>query len=271
MSTTGFDDSVRSNDRTMSRELTSTEYWNQWWSSEQPLDDPIPAKECQFGSDGYFLRAIERNIGPIHGKSVVELGGCMSNRLLAMVKWRDVKATIVDYSPIGIERSRRFMAHNGCASEFLCCDFFAPELDGRKFDVVTHWGVLEHQIDPLPLIRRCVELTRRGGYVVFSMPQLRGPGAWLWKHWSPNSWARHIFHTDDAIITGFLQSGASCNRLFFGPLFIQIEPCETPGWLPAAASFAQFWINQFGRLKCIPFDRGLPFLSENRAFVAHVP
>src|SRR5215469_880623 len=250
-----------------SNDLTGSSYWDSWWQNDAPLDPPIRPHWTEIGQNGYFLRAIEKHTGPLELKSVVELGGALSNRLLAMAKWRNANVTAIDYSRTGLARSKKMFHNNGCDIQLICGDFFDRSLTTTHFDLVTHWGVLEHQIDPRPLIERSLELAKPGGYVILTMPQMLGPGAWLWRRWSPESWKVHALHTDAVIFRAFADCGVACKRIFFGAPFIQIEPCETKGVLPSFASFAQFWIRQFGRFRIVPFDRGLPYISENRGFV----
>jgi 2-polyprenyl-3-methyl-5-hydroxy-6-metoxy-1,4-benzoquinol methylase len=245
-------------------ELTSPQYWDSWWSSQPHiiLKDNNP----QYGAHGYFLKAMEKRFGPLNGKSVVELGGSTSYALMALAKYRSMCATAIDYSEKGIQESRRFFFAHGCSVELIHADFFSPELNHRHFDLVTHWGVLEHQIDPFPLIKRSVEFAAPGGKVIFAMPQMRGPGAWLWKKLSPKSWFYHIYHTDRAIISAFSSLGWTCRRTFWGEPFIHMTPCESTGWLAALAGFAQKWGRRSAILK-IPYQYGMPYFSGNRGFV----
>src|SRR5437879_2979377 len=112
-------------------ELTSSDYWDSWWSSSSMAiardDDP------QYGERGYFLKAIENRFGPLAGKSVVELGGCSSYRLMSLAKFRRMLATAIDYSEVGIERSKKFFQAYGCNVELICSDFFSPALNDRRF------------------------------------------------------------------------------------------------------------------------------------------
>jgi len=250
-------------------DLTGPTYWDSWWKSDVPLDDPLREHWVDFGSRGFVLRAIERHVGSLTGRSVAELGGAFSNTLLAMAKWRGVKATAIDYSREGLARTNKMFAHNGCEVELIYSDFFAPELIDRQFDVVTHWGVLEHQPDPLPLIRRSIELTKPGGFVVFSMPQMRGPGAWLWRKLSPKRLGFHIYHSDEAIMRCFEQCGAKVKRAFWGPPFLHMNPCETDNIIARFLATSQFYATQAGKL--FPYHFGVPYLSQVRAFVAQVP
>jgi 2-polyprenyl-3-methyl-5-hydroxy-6-metoxy-1,4-benzoquinol methylase len=248
------------------QELTTPEYWDRIWQSVQE-QDPICAHWSEVGRNGYFLRMLERHTGKLNGKTVVEIGGFMSNRLLAIAKWRDTQVAAIDYAQGGLEPTRRMFARNGCSITLITSDVFAESLHG-KYDLVTHWGVLEHFTDPFPLIRRSVELVKPDGHVIFSMPQMRGPGAYLWRKWSPNSWPLHHFHDDAEIYSCFERLEWKCKRIFWGAPLVQISPCEKDGYLQRLLGKAQFGIRQLGRFKVVPFDRGLPYISENRGFVA---
>src|SRR5438067_2193723 len=103
-------------------ELTSKQYWDQWWSRDTQKVDPLQEHWAEFGRNGFFLRAVERHVGSLNGRSVLELGGCMSNRLLSIAKWRDATVTVVDYSVGGLARTGRLFEDNGCRVELLACD-----------------------------------------------------------------------------------------------------------------------------------------------------
>jgi 2-polyprenyl-3-methyl-5-hydroxy-6-metoxy-1,4-benzoquinol methylase len=247
-------------------EITSPEFWEAFWSavdySELKQDDP------HHGARGYFLKTIDRHCGPLAGKSVLELGGCMSQRLVALAKYRGMNATAIDYAPEATAKSRQFFSRNSCEIVLLCGDFFSREFDGKKFDLVTHWGVLEHQVDPMPLVRRSIEFCSAGGKVIFSMPQMRGPGAWLWRHFSPSTWANHIYHSDQVILDCFSRLQWTCKPIFFGPPLIHMTPSDLKGnvgwFLEKCQNLAGYHLAKAG----LPYHYGLPFISANRGFVA---
>ena len=248
-----------------STEITNPEYWDAFWSSVNygalKVDDP------QNGPRGFFLKAMDRHAGPLSGKTVLELGGCMSQRLVAFVKYRNMKATAVDYAPETVKKSRDFFAANKCEVQLICADFFAPQIAGR-FDLVTHWGVLEHQIDPMSLIQRSVELCSAEGKVVLAMPQMRGPGAWLWKHLSPGNWSKHIYHSDKVIFQCFNQLGWTCTPIFWGPPLIHMMPSDSNGKLEWLLEKAQNFFSYYLAKAGAPYQYGLPLISENRGFMA---
>jgi len=190
----------------------------------------------------------------------------MSRFLVCASRYRDVKATAVDYAPQSVRESEMFYKHHGCKIELICADFFSNALDGRKFDVVSHWGVVEHQVDPTDVIARSIQLCADGGCVVFSMPQMKGPGAFLWKNLSRATWEKHIYHSDEVIFRTFSCLGWKCRRFFFGPPLVHMTPSAAPAPIDFALRACQFLLHHSGRL--LPYQYGLPYLSLCRGFIA---
>ncbi|MBZ5630772.1 MAG: methyltransferase domain-containing protein [Acidobacteriia bacterium] len=240
--------------------VTDVHYWDDWWS--QSRVDPFPPDtDQQFGPHGYFLRMIDRHNLSV-GDSAIELGGVRSFRLLALAKWRGLRVTAADYSRCGMEATREWFAANGCSVETIEGDFFSLPHD-RKFDLVTHWGVMEHESDPRPLLQLCARLVKPTGTIVFSMPNMRGPGAWAWKHWSPNNWAKHIYHSDREIVEAATSTGLTCSTFGHGAPFIYMGSCEAKGALPRAVYLLQRLLDRLGR------ESGWRYISQSRVFVCH--
>ena len=239
-------------------QLADAQYWNSWWEHHVPFPFP-PATERQYGTRGYFLRTMDAQ-GLIPGQTVVELGGVMSFRLLSLAKWRAMKATAVDYAGSGLQLTARWFAQNGCDLETIEADFYSlPQT--RQFDLVTHWGVAEHETAPSPLLALCARLLKPGGLMVFSMPNMRGPGAHLWRRWSPVTWARHIYHSDPTIREAAARAGLDCKSLFHGAPYIYIGPCESTGVFPTLAYQVQRGLERLGRAN------GWPYAAQHRVFV----
>jgi 2-polyprenyl-3-methyl-5-hydroxy-6-metoxy-1,4-benzoquinol methylase len=239
-------------------ELTSREYWDTWWARFSP--ELVSSTDPQYGRNGWFLRFMDRVCGAISGKTVVEIGGAMSLRLLSLAKFRNIEAIAVDYSAIGLQKTKELFTANGAKVDCIQADIF--ELVGT-YDVVTHWGVLEHQINVGPLIAKCAKLTK--GLTVFSMPNMLALGALGWKWYSPSNWQLHVVHSDAVIESECGRHGLDCRADYFGPPLFCMNPIENRRTATALLSRAQLWADRFGRI--LPYQYGLRRISQNRAFV----
>jgi hypothetical protein len=249
----------------LDNDITGSDYWDSWWLSHESDADPIRPHWPEIGSRGFYLRTVERHTGSLVGKSVCELGGAMSGNLLAMAKWRGARVTAIDYSAPAIEATRRMFAKNDCTVKAICSDFFASELRHLHFDLITHTGVLEHQRDPVPLIELSAGMADT---VMFSMPNMQGPGAWLWRKRDPANWGRHVFHSDDSIYRAFERIRFTCKRIFWGPPFIHMPGLREDSSFEKLCAKAHFWMLQIDRFKFSPYHFGMPYISYSRGFVA---
>ena len=114
-------------------ELTSIQYWDEWWET-CPLG-VVSASDPAYGKEGWFLRFMDRECGSLQGKSVIEVGGAMSYRLLALARFRGVVPTVVDYSSLGLDKTRELFALHGIAVNCIQADMY--EISGC-YDLVTH-------------------------------------------------------------------------------------------------------------------------------------
>jgi len=243
-------------------ELTHDSYGDTWWGSV-PIT-VVSSRDPQYGENGYFLRALERQSGSLNGRSVLEIGGALSHRLAAIARYRRVEASIVDYSKAGVDASQRFFDAYGCQVEPIHSDVFA--LSGRSFDVVTHWGVLEHELDPAPLLAKCVELARQA--VIFTMPDIRGPSGWMWKKLAPENYARHVYHTDVSVLATFAALGWKAKAFSWGQPFLYMQTGNDRCLLRSSLYKLQAAIDKPACMG-LPYDRGVKYLPQNRGFIAN--
>lgn len=101
------------------------------------------------------------------------------------------------------------------AREHYHLDVIATTLDlapieGKSFDVITMWDVLEHLPHPKSTLYKCQELLKPGGLLVFSIPNLKSFDRYLFeKNWIGWDAPRHFnLFTDSTLnqlleITGF--------------------------------------------------------------------
>jgi SAM-dependent methyltransferase len=79
-----------------------------------------------------------------------------------------------------------------------CRDVLEDDLsDLPRFDLVYSLGVIEHFSDPLPMIRRHVELAKPGGLVVLGVPSLLGINLPILRLTRPELFSSHNLRTMD--------------------------------------------------------------------------
>ena len=239
-------------------ELTSIQYWDEVWA-KCPLS-VVSASDPAYGKKGWLLRFMDRECGSLQGKSVIEVGGAMSYRLLALARFRGVVPTVVDYSSLGLDKTRELFALHGIAVNCIQADMY--DISGC-YDLVTHWGVLEHQTQVGTFINQCSRLAKH--QMIFSMPNMLALGAYGWKRYSPNNLRYHILHSDAVIHSACADCGFNCKPRFFGPPLICMTPIENANTTTAFLSLTQRIAEWLARI--VPYQHGLRAISQNRAFV----
>jgi 2-polyprenyl-3-methyl-5-hydroxy-6-metoxy-1,4-benzoquinol methylase len=104
------------------------------------------------------LRALEQYTGPANGRSLLDVGayiGVFVETALA-AGWQ---AEGVEPSAWAVAqaRQRHLTVHPGTLS--------SPELNGRRFDVITLWDVIEHVADPMSELQQAFDLLEPGGWL----------------------------------------------------------------------------------------------------------
>lgn len=157
---------------------------------------------------------------------------------------------------------------HGVVGEVLEADFFALPDQNLRYDVVTHWGLLEHFSDPALIISLSSSLLKPGGYLVFTMPNLDAAGAWFWKWFSPQNHAAHILHSDKVIMEECERAGLQLVRLFHsGPPLLRMRPAEKLRVLAIPLSVIHAGFLLLGRLFSSIYVSGNADTSGTRGFV----
>lgn len=248
-------------------ELTDSQYWDAAWSRFGHIKR-LSRRHGMLGKNGFFVRAMRRHAGKVEGRRVAELGGGASYRLLALAKWERCEVVAVDYSSEGLKRTAELFRTNGEHVETIQEDFLRWTPQGEKFDVVTHWGVIEHFRDATPILKLCAELAKDDGRIVFGMPNMSALGHILWERWSPANWERHVYHSDEYIEQACQAAGLRLEKRFhFGPPLIMATDPEKRTWMTRAATLLHRGL--YALCWALPiYDRGFLWLSSERGFVA---
>ncbi|MGD1237801.1 class I SAM-dependent methyltransferase [Mycobacterium seoulense] len=142
--------------------------WDHHWDAYGEASERSPAV-------GYRLALILKLLGrPPAGSTVLDIGsgqGQFALRLQAM--YPDLAVWGVEYSAVGVARSRELAAQRGSAAKFRRVDLLQPTAlaDGQR--LATHAvcsEVLEHVADPVTLIRHARALLAPGCHLVVTVP-----------------------------------------------------------------------------------------------------
>ncbi|MCL2713254.1 MAG: class I SAM-dependent methyltransferase [Alphaproteobacteria bacterium] len=251
---------------------TDRGFWDDQWDerSRRGLSERL-LHGRDFGARGAFLRLLKAQLPDValKGARVVELGGAASRYLIDLALCEGARVTAIDYSAVGIARTRELFAKAGVSGEAIRADMFLWQNDGEPFDLVVHFGVLEHFSDPLPLIATSARLLRPDGTVFFTMPNLGALGARLWQRNAPQNYAAHVFHSDDAIAAACRESGLELRKVFwFGPPLIRMAPAQKRGVIEVLSDLGHAAVCIAGTIAPSIYLKGHRAISNQRGFVA---
>jgi 2-polyprenyl-3-methyl-5-hydroxy-6-metoxy-1,4-benzoquinol methylase len=249
--------------------LTDEPYWEEHWRT-RTRRKVLSALHGLWGRRGNFLSLLETRLGSLYGKEVLEIGGGYSIRLLALAKFRGCDCTALDFSPAGLDATRQLFAFNGCKVNTIQADMFECTFT-RAYDLVCHWGVLEHFKDPQAVLKVSASALSPGGSLVFSMPNLEARGAALWRQYAPINYSHHIFHSDSDLRTACESLGLELMPpVHWGVPLIRIAPWERGG--AALHLLTAVQLATYALAAVLPlFGHGSRGYSTERLFFARKP
>lgn len=127
----------------------------------------------------YRLRSVMgRHLPARSDWSVIEIGCAPGRNLVALHRQFGYRPFGVEYSEIGVSESHDTFRRNGFPVEqVIHADVFDETFQTKwseGFNVVVSYGFIEHFEDPAHALRAHVNLLAPGGYLVCSIPNLRG-------------------------------------------------------------------------------------------------
>lgn len=173
-------------------------HWDRSWA-EAPLPSAVDPRDRSLGNYVYrrlsaYYRGILEHEG--EGKSerrLVEVGCAHSRWLPYFHKELGYAVTGVDYSEIGVARTRRLLSQEGVPGQVHHADLFAPppSLVG-SFDVGFSNGLAEHFVDTAHCIAALARLLKPGGLLVTAVPNLAGAVGAVQKHFNRPVYDIHV-------------------------------------------------------------------------------
>jgi SAM-dependent methyltransferase len=180
------------------------------WSPDYAIDDAarrLDDVESYYRSSANIRELWDRVLLPIlrnqGARSAVEIGSAPGQNLIELAKGLGVTPFGIEYTEEGARLNRQLFVRNGFdPSNVWQEDFFSAALDPRlgTFDIAVSFGFVEHFDDPVPVIRRQIELCRVGGHAVIIIPNLQG----LYYHWN-NAFNPRVIETHN---TAMMRNGA---------------------------------------------------------------
>lgn len=172
--------------------ITDQDFWDSKYARAKPryrLWDPF------YGKGGLLDKTLSPWLDGI--EDVLELG-CGSSRFLMYFNMVAGLETFgLDFSAQGIAGLKAMAKPHNVNHQLFFGDMFEQDLDGRKFDLVFHSGLVEHFEDLSKVFQRSAFFCRDGGLMIFIIPNMQNL-AWSWhRSISPDNYQGHIRYTKD--------------------------------------------------------------------------
>ena len=203
------------------------------------------------------------------GYKIIELGGACSSYLCCLSKFESIAATAIDYSEIGIKKTHELFKSNKVKVVGITSDLFSHNFNNEKYDMVVHFGLIEHFNDPTSIFTLSCNLLNEHGSIFMTMPNMDAIGTYLWKKYDKEDLDCHIYHTDDYIIKIASEAGFDTVSVNYwgAPLLF-----NTGFWIKEKSVLKDviiILVRSFSILnKIIPFyHKGNKYFSSYRGFV----
>jgi tRNA(1-methyladenosine) methyltransferase and related methyltransferases len=199
----------------VSHALTDEQFWDAYW---EKLKLPVAADEATARPYEREILKVLKRFAPKHpGARIVELGGAPGGYLAYVARASGGEAYAIDISSVGCSKLKENFELLGISVTVFCRDVLESDLsDIPRFDLVYSLGLIEHFGDPLPMIRKHVELAKPGGVIVVGLPNLLGINKHVLRLTRPEMFSMHNLTTMDTRTWSRFEQAAGLEVLFRG-------------------------------------------------------
>lgn len=188
-----------------SKKLTQKKYWNARYS-EEVIIKPNPLKKIfsrlfpdapwdEKQADLHRWQICDKYLSRNDNWKVLEIGCAPGSFLVSYNKRYGYNPWGIDYSSEGVTRTQRTFKSSGLNPDQIeVADFFSDEVSSKyanSFDIVTSHGFIEHFDNVADVINRHIQLLKKGGLLVITIPNLRGFNYLRARMSSPEKLAMH--------------------------------------------------------------------------------
>src|SRR5687767_5171886 len=197
--------------------LSTQEYWDNVLEAAR-----LPRENT---SKSYLYSITMKYIKPVlqsaYYTSFFEVGCGSSGWLPYFANTYQYKVSGLDYSEVGCKLAKKNLELlNIDYGEILCKDFFdADPTNGKTYDVVFSYGVIEHFSDPVKVAGIFKNFTAPGGIVITLIPNFMGTTAILTRRFMKNIYDIHNIITPEELAEFHTKNGLQIIKNGYAGIF----------------------------------------------------
>ncbi|NCQ56000.1 MAG: class I SAM-dependent methyltransferase [Alphaproteobacteria bacterium] len=158
------------------KDIAGVEYWDKCWAN---FELPSMFDPNDQSLDNTFYHQIhllfQKFLSDKKFQNVVEMGGAKSLWPIYFSKKFNCNASVLDYSPIGCEASKKIFKAFGVNGFVKEGSFFdSPKSADEKYDLIISFGVIEHFTDTAAFLKAFEQHLKPGGYIFTLLPNIPG-------------------------------------------------------------------------------------------------
>ncbi len=181
----------------MGKDLTSKEYWDEFWGEGQLKHPTYNLERGVFPSIRLLLeQCITETRARLQAErlKVVDCGSGegLIMRLLAE-QFENIDVFGIEYSD-AIEKSRKMAADLGLEFNLIRADLLQPWEPQyvEQFDIACSFGLIEHFENPEEVLSQLARSVKPGGMIISVIPNFNGLFNALWKFYDGDNYAYHV-------------------------------------------------------------------------------
>ncbi|GAX62987.1 SAM-dependent methyltransferase [Candidatus Scalindua japonica] len=125
-----------------------------------------------------FDRLCRKYLPNLFNLKILEVGSAPGRRLLYMHKIFEYEPYGVEYSADGVNSNKEYFRKNNLnPNNVIHADFFDPAFQNSyksSFNIVSSFGFIEHFDDPSRAVKYHLNLLKKSGLILITVPNLRG-------------------------------------------------------------------------------------------------
>lgn len=175
----------------MNNELTSRQFWLDYWESKEGLVFEVP-------NNYPFVGLLEKLVKQNNSKTLLEIGGFPGYFSVWAKRHLQLNATLLDFvvhTKILNELETANNLKTG-SIEVVEVDLFnyTPQ---KKYDLVVSNGLIEHFVDTKNIIQKHVEQLNSGGILLITLPNFKSLNGWFQKTFDLENYEKHNINCMD--------------------------------------------------------------------------